>query len=257
MTTVRVVISFRPAAEQSYEVTTKGESKTPHENRRMHNSIRFVMMVIVLSVVVCGLTTLQAADPAGANGAAKLGVNLVVNAGADAALGSPDDRQKMTPPGWTTSGCLTAVQYGASGGFPSVNSPGPKNRGKNMFQGGPGCPLSTAAQDIDVSALATVIDAGHTGYALSAYLGGFSGQADSAAVSVEFKSSTGKSLGKAVIGPVTPAGRQNTTGLVARSKNGTVPNGTRSVRITITATRTDGSYNDGSADSLSFAIDKL
>jgi predicted small lipoprotein YifL len=223
----------------------------------MPRSVRFGMMVLLLAIVACGLIGPLAAKPAAAEGAAKLGANLVVNPGADAALGSPDDSHKMTPPGWSTTGCLTAVQYGASGGFPSAASPGPKNRGKNMFQGGPGCPLSTATQVIDVSALAPVIDAGHAAYDLSGYLGGFSGQADSTTISADFENANGHSLGKTVIGPVTPAGRQNTTGLVARSRNGAVPIGTRSVRVTITATRTDGSYNDGSADSLAFVITKM
>jgi hypothetical protein len=222
----------------------------------MSKSTRVAIITIRLLISFSGSSRLHGAGAALAASGAKLGVNLIVNPGADAALGSPDDSQKMTPPGWTTTGCLTAVQYGASGGFPSKTSPGPKNRGKNMFQGGPGCPLSTATQDIDVSALAAVIDGGHAGYALSAYLGGFSSQADNAAVTIDFKSATGHSLGKATIGPVTPAARAEVSGLLARTHNGTVPAGTRSVRVTITATRIDGSYNDGSADSLSLVFKK-
>jgi len=222
----------------------------------MPRSARHMTIALVLSSMLYGTFTLFGIAPAGAASTVMLGANLILNPGADAGPGSPDDGHIVKPPHWSTTGCLTAVMYGASGGFPDATSTGPKDRGKNMFQGGPRCPLSTGSQVIPVSSLSSLVDAGRAGYTLSGYLGGFAGQADDAMVSLDFLSASGGSLGKAVIGPVTHADRADTTGLVARSKTGVVPRGTRSVRVTITATRSDGSYNDGSADSLSFVIAK-
>jgi hypothetical protein len=53
---------------------------------------------------------------------------------------------------------------------------------------------------------------------------------------------------------VLAADRSNTTEFVQRSASGTVPVGTRSIRIVVTATRLSGHTNDGYADNLSLVL---
>lgn len=181
------------------------------------------------------------------------GSNLIVNGDAEAGAGSNEGNQ-VTVPDWTTTSTFTAVQYGASGGFPSPTDPGPTNRGNNFFAGGPGGALSTAMQTIDVSSGASTIDLGNTKFTLSGFLGGFADQRDNAVLSITFRASNDTSLGTASIGPVSNTDRNNLTGLLFRSDDGTVPTGTRLIDVTLTDTRLDGSYNDGYADNLSLIL---
>ncbi len=61
-------------------------------------------------------------------------------------------------------------------------------------------------------------------------------------------------LSSTTIGPVTPADRNNATGLFLRNKSATVPLNTVTLRVTLTMTRTSGAFNDGYADSLSVVL---
>jgi hypothetical protein len=182
--------------------------------------------------------------------------NIILNPGAEAGPGSTDG-STVPVPHWTVpkGGTFTAVQYGASGGFPTKTGPGPKNRGANFFAGGDEAKANTqtATQTDSLKAYAGVIAAGAT-FTLAGYLGGYSSQTDNATVTVTWESSTGTSLGTATIGPVTPAGRHDVTGLLAKSLTGTVPAGSASALVTIKCLRHEGSYNDGYADNLSLTI---
>ena len=146
----------------------------------------------------------------------------------------------------------------AEAAFPDVNASAAIGGGNQFFAGGPDNTtdntVETATQNADVSAGATEIDAGTVTATLSADLGGFSTQGDNAAVAATFLSSAGGQLGTLTIGPVTAADRNNTTQLLHRSASGTVPPGTRTVRVVLTATKTDGSYNDAYADNLSLTL---
>jgi hypothetical protein len=73
---------------------------------------------------------------------------------------------------------------------------------------------------------------------------------------VSFKDASGESLGSATLGPVTPAQRKDATGLLQRSHAGLVPVGATSAVVTVLLTRTDGEYNDGSADNISLVLNK-
>ena len=179
-------------------------------------------------------------------------INLIVNPDAEAGSGSSDGNDVLPIPGWTTVGDFTVVQYGASGGFPSPTDPGPSDRGLNFFAGGPSNAGSSASQVIQVaSSDFAPIDAGAAYFHLSGYLGGYSSQGDNAVLSVNFRDGSGTSLGASSIGPVSPADRDNATGLLFRTTSGNVPVGTRMVTVNLQMTRLDGSYNDGYADDLS------
>ncbi len=182
--------------------------------------------------------------------------NIIFNGDAEAGPGAPDDSKVVPAPGWTATGKFTVVQYGASGGFQDQKAAGPKDRGKNYFVGGPDNEQSSAQQSIDVSSMATLIDAQQLTYKFEGWLGGFGGQNDNATVTAEFFDGSGKSLKKTAIGPVKAADRKGEDGSVLRSTAGAVPKGTRKITIVMTFVRTDGSYNDGSVDNLSLVLTK-
>ena len=195
----------------------------------------------------------RAAVPAG---------NLIVNGNAESGTGSSDSSTTapVPIPGWTTTPNITEHTYdpAGSGAFPDVNASAAIGGGNQFFAGGPGNgagnTVETATQVVDVSTAAAEIDAGTVTATLSADLGGFSTQGDNAAVTAMSLNSAGAQLGTLTIGPVTAADRNNTTQLLRRSASGTVPPGTRTVRVVLTATKTDGSYNDAYADNLSLTL---
>ncbi len=183
------------------------------------------------------------------------GNNLIANGDAESGPGTMDGSMPVTTiPGWTASGNFDVVAYGATSGYPVDTDPGPPNRGKNFFAGGPDDDVSTGTQTIDVSNKAAAIDSGSANYTLSGWLGGYAGQEDNAVLSLQFQDASGKTLGQAQIGPVTSANRQGVTALVQQSTQGTAPKGTRKILVTLTMTRVEGSSNDGYADNLSLTL---
>ena len=181
-----------------------------------------------------------------ASGSGLFNRNLIVDGNADA--GSAGDLF----PGWTATGNPDLGVYGTSG-FPAASDPGPADRGADFFAGGSNA-QSSLAQTVDLTSAAATIDGGDTHFNLGGYLGGFSSQSDNATLTAQFLAADGTVLGSTTVGPVTAADRGNATGLLARSATDLVPVGARHVVVTLTMTRTDGGYNDGYADDLSFAL---
>jgi hypothetical protein len=179
--------------------------------------------------------------------------NLVVDPGAEDVVGANDTVAKPAVPGWTSTGSFTAVRYGAPG-YPTPEDGSRTAGDKNFFAGGPSAPVSTGEQAIDVSGAASEIDTGTIGFTLSAFLGGYSSQRDNASVTANFKDGLGNVGGTQTIGPVATADRNSITGFEHRSASGAVPAGTRSIQIIVTATRVDGSYNDGYADNVNMTL---
>src|SRR5579875_1419957 len=137
----------------------------------------------------------------------QFGTNLITNSGAEDGQGATNDT--LVPiPGWTRKGNFQVVPYGTSGG-PGLTDPGPKERGKNYFVGGPDNPASSASQSIDVSALTPAFARGTAKFSLSAYLGGYSSQGDHTVLLASFRNKAGRSLKTVTLGPVTPAQRKN------------------------------------------------
>jgi hypothetical protein len=202
-------------------------------------------LAMAVALTLAGPSIVLAQPPAG---------ELIVNGDAEADPGASSNSEVVKPTGWNTTGDFTAVQYGASGGFPDANSPGPQDRGNNFFAGG-NTALSTATQTIDLSPFAGQVAAGHTHYDLSGWLGGFERQADAASVRLQFRDAAGALLpGIALLGPVGPDMRHGATGLVRREADGLVPPRARSAEVTIVITRREGNYNDGSVDNLSLVL---
>jgi hypothetical protein len=211
-----------------------------------------VALLIVGCLGVCGGAA-QAAVPSG---------NLVVNGDAESGAGSADSSTTAPSPtpGWTTTTNITEHTYdpAGSGNFPDVNASAAISGGNQFFAGGPangtGNDVETATQDVAVSSAAAEIDAGGVTATLAADLGGFATQTDQAALTATFLGSAGEALGTLTIGPVTAVDRNNTTALLPRSGSGTVPSATRTIRVVLTATKFEGSYNDAYADNISLAL---
>lgn len=181
---------------------------------------------------------------------AQLGTNLLANPSADDSTGSTDNYAACRAPGWSFTGTATACRWAAGGGFPVAGDPGPVVRGPNFFSGGNGGSPSTFSQVLDVSALAATIDAGQLRLMLGGYFGGFSSQNDHAELEVAFLDGLGSQTGGVATPQVLAAQRSSLTALLLRESFAAVPAGTRQLRATLVLTRTEGSYNDGYADSL-------
>jgi len=214
---------------------------------------RRLLLITAASATAAAIVPVAAASASGAAGnpCPSCGHNLIVNAGAEKGIGANSDT-KVKVPGWKQTGSFTATLYTWSGGDVSPTSPGPKHRGKNYFYGGPAAARSTGTQVIKVAAGG--ISGGKVHYTLSGWLGGFDGQGDHAVLTITFENGKGKAIRSAHIGPVTEAQRKGTSEMLLRSHSGVVPAATRSIKVKLVMTRTDGSDNDGLADNLSLVL---
>ena len=179
--------------------------------------------------------------------------NLLSNGDAEAVPGSVDGTTLVPPPGWTTDGSLTEVAYGAPE-FLTTDDSASWGGGANFFAGGPDNAASSATQDVSVVSAAAQVDAGGLSATLSALLGGYLTQTDSATVTATFLNAGGATLGTFAVGPVTPDDRQQATTLLSRSATAAVPPGTRSISVRIDAVRNEGAYNDGYIDNVSLSL---
>lgn len=193
-----------------------------------------------IAIVAAVLVTATAATA----GAAVPTGNLLQNPGAEDALGPP--------PAWTVAGSLTAVAYGTPGTLGLDQRP--SDGGANFFAGGEGGDIETGYQTIDVSAAAKEIDACRVSATAAGSFGGLESQGDRAGANVAFFSSSGEVIDVLQMGFPTAADRGGISGLLSYTKTARLPGGTRSIRYTLTAQRTDGSYNDGYADNLSLTL---
>lgn len=191
-----------------------------------------------------------------------LSKNLLKNPGAEAGPASPDDAQSVLPvPAWETTGGFFTAAYS---GFRWA--PDPKDRtkgaGAKFFVGcfaAPGETVNrgTATQVVSLARWAKAIDRKGVQLALSAELGGYDGTENLATVSATFLDAAGKRVGKAIglRGP-TYVQRQGVTRVEPRAKTGAVPIGARSVKVTLTGSRT-GSGPCGFVDNVSAVLQQV
>ncbi|WP_414623944.1 PEP-CTERM sorting domain-containing protein [Calothrix sp. CCY 0018] len=206
---------------------------------------------------------------------AVLNKNLIVNGNGEQGTCDPVGNAVGSDipdiPAWKTTGSFSILCYGASGfefvnnqgtsvrvsGLPDANSPGPENRGQNLFFGGADRASSSASQLINLTDLASVIDAGKGGYDLGAWLGGYDTDLDNVLLSLDFLDRDGLSLGKTNIASPTPKERNNITGLLFKSTQGILPVGSRQVNVALNMNYVRGRVNDAYADKLSFVVTKV
>ena len=179
--------------------------------------------------------------------------NLVTNGGAELGQAAANSGQIFAPQAWTTTGELTQVLYGASG-FPTAANSKAIKGGKAFFAGG-NVALSTATQTDSVpSSWLKQVLRGRVKAVLSADLGGYAGQQDSATVVAHFLDSGGVELKTLQIGPVTVSARSGLTKLLPRTATVAGPVQTQDITIGITSTRVDGQYNDAYVDNVSHVL---
>jgi hypothetical protein len=215
---------------------------------------RSLVAVLVAGLVLASTgATARATVPSG---------NLIVNGGADVGTGSSDSATTAPAPipGWTSTTNFTEHTYDPAGSanFPDTNASAAIAGGSQFFAGGPangtGNSIETATQTVDVSIAAAEIDTAVVAATLSADLGGFASQQDQAEVAATFLGAAGQQLGDLTIGPVTAEDRSDTTKFLARTGSATVPPGTRAIRVTMTASKFAGAYNDAYLDNISLSL---
>ena len=175
--------------------------------------------------------------------------NLIVDGDAESGACTTDWNAATTLPGWQiVSGSPGVVCYSTgSYSLPAGAAPGtaffsPGNEGDGSI-----------TQSVDVSSASSAIDGGGVGYNLSALLGGWGSFAGYAAVTLQFRDSTGKQLGgTAALPTVSASDRGNANAFLARSATGTVPSGTRSILATVAFVQSSG--ESGYLDNLSLTL---
>jgi len=176
--------------------------------------------------------------------ATDLGTNLIVNGDAEAGT-----------TGWTAfagTPIFGSADYGSNWVLPT--QPGPVDRGNKLFVGDSGNAYAAAYQTLNFSDLASASNAGQLSYQLSGWLGGWESQPDNALLYVQFYDAAQVEIGHASLGPVTPADRNNATGLFYVAASGALPLGAQSATFSLSMERLNGSDNDGYADNLSFTL---
>jgi hypothetical protein len=188
--------------------------------------------------------------------------NLIRNPGAEDGPGSREGGNVDYIPDWDLefdTALATVLIYGAAEGFPTLDDPGPEDRGAQHFAGGLGRNYSSASQTVVIAPdWHAAVDAGRVKFNLSAFLGGYAAQADSAKVIVTFHDGVDRAvyrpLGQVVLGPVTPGERKETTGLYPVGAGDYVPATTRLVSVDLLFVRAEGNSNDGYADNLELIL---
>lgn len=188
--------------------------------------------------------------------------NLIFNGDAEYNSGYTNVKINAGVPGWTDTGPMTVITYGASEGFPAPDSPGPdlsgpNSRGTNFFCGGVG-KGSSIMQVIDIADIASQIGQG-VQFEMSGWFGGYADQRDLAWLTARFLDETGGELGRTTIGEVTVQdriaafGSENPTGFILKLASGDLPRQTRRIELTLYA-ETGSGVCDGYADNLSLVL---
>lgn len=201
------------------------------------------LLTLLGALVVCVPGPAQAAGSSG---------NLIVDGDAETGGHCTGDWAAAgTVPGWTVeAGGLDVMCYSAgSFGLPSDGrTPGKAFFGPGNFGDG------AMTQTVDVSSAAAAVDGGGVGYDLSGWLGGWTGYAGYAAVSLHFHDAGGRPLGATARLPtVSAADRGDSTQFLSRSATGSVPAGTRSIQVEVQFLSTSG--ETGYLDNLSLTLD--
>lgn len=127
--------------------------------------------------------------------------------------------------------------------------------GKHFFAGGPATgSVRSSARQVDVVPAAFRVTGTRVTATLSAAIGGYDSQADSASVTATFLGSGGSKLGTLRIGPVSRIRRGNATRLVPVSRKVGLPAGTTSIEVVITATTLSAGYKDGYVDNVDLRL---
>ena len=154
-------------------------------------------------------------------------INLLANGDAESGPSAVRGASTLYVPAWSTIENTSVCPYGGTNWI-ATTDPGPTDRGVNLFCGG--TTNATMYQDVDVSAAATLTDAGKVTYTVSAWLGGVAGTSSPTLTYTFFDWSAKQLAPTAQLGPSSHTG----SGLVPASHSDTLPAGTRRVHISLT-----------------------
>lgn len=87
-------------------------------------------------------------------------VNLILHGNAESGSNSATGDPVLIVPNWTKSSAFTVIPYNAPNGYPTSGGPGPSDRLNQFFAEGNNAAVSTATQEIDLSANASDINQG-------------------------------------------------------------------------------------------------
>jgi hypothetical protein len=153
---------------------------------------------------------------------------------------------------WALSGGFARERYGTFP-FPSAAAGIALGAGQAFFAGGPEA-ASSAVQLVSVERFAPEIDAGRAGLALAALLGGYRADADSGAVEATFRDPAGRTIGTTALAGPTAAERAQVTALLPRGRSDAIPPLTRSIAVTLRATRLTERYSDAYFDNVALSV---
>ena len=205
---------------------------------------RVVAATAALALVAAGVLVAQ---PAVADPVVLQPGELVVNG----------DAEQLPTVGWT--GPLSRATHGV-GGYPAAVIVDKKGLTGETFVGGAGMffgsgGVSTTTQTISLGASAAAIDNGEVDALLSAYIGGYSTQADNAQVTYTFRDSESAPLTTVTFGPVLVGDRAGVSGFVPFAAKQRLAAGTRDVVVTMRMARSIAPVNDGYVDNVSLVLD--
>ena len=204
-----------------------------------------------LTIAICACLLAVVPPALARTGSAPPSDNLLQNPGAEA--GASGHGNLVGVPGWSLTGSFTVDDYGDTDRL-SKDISTAYSGGNNYFFGGPGKPLSTATQTVDLTAYADQIDKGALDIVFGADVGGYAAQTDKMDVQADILSASGVTLKTYTVAGLTAEQRGNKTTMRGELYWAALPVGARSIRVTMTATRYDAFNNDGYADNLSLFL---
>ncbi|CAF1249048.1 unnamed protein product [Adineta steineri] len=208
------------------------------------------------STTTTSTTTTTTSTTTSVTTTAAFNINLVTNG--DAETGSCQVSGGVTSPvGWNYNGPITQVIYNnPTSGCMASSDPGPSDRGQCYFYGQQSTSTSmwqTINLINEVSPL--LIDNQSVKFNLSAWIGGYINQDDTAVVSVTFNDANNTMTGNITsIGPVYAVDRSSITSFIFQQANDFVPIGARAMTVFVTLTRSQGAGNQGSVDDIAVIL---
>ena len=212
-----------------------------------------------VSLVVAAIAImLVAAVPVDAATATPYNSNLIKNPGAEQGGASNDGNSGISIPGWEPFGNFTVVAYGSPGGFPTRAEGARIGGQRQFFTTGAYDRIygqcDTANQFITIRGRNSAIDGGHVKLVLTARMGTYSTQPDTAHVTLSFRDGNNEQLTTPNSGSLAlkPVSRTNGTfKLVSASR--VLPQKARILRVTLSASNTQG-YCDAYFDNISVKL---
>jgi len=179
--------------------------------------------------------------------------NLVKNGNFEAGNPSPDGYTSVVIPGWhSTNSQATVVKYGTALGFPTLAEGQRISGGKQFYASGPrasGTSCAVSYQQRTIRGRNAIIDSAHLAIKLTARVGTYSTQSDTATILVSMVDSNGDEVGSFS----TPAKSATNGRLEKVSVSAIVPPHTRSIQIDLFASNTVG-YCDAYFDNITIKI---